>query len=125
MNSKGHVLNPFKQSKGYLQVEIKGKNMLIHRIVYETLALKGEKIPKGFDIHHVNGIKTDNSLANLQMVEHCKHAADHANTLQSNGNNSVRVDPNGVNANQNQMKEIIFIDDTSESEDLLLTYLDG
>lgn len=34
-------------------------------------------IPKGFQIHHINGHKLDNSLDNLQLMSHSEHAKFH------------------------------------------------
>lgn len=44
--------------------------VLIHRMVYETF--NGE-IPQGYEIDHINTIKTDNSLKNLRCVTHSEN----------------------------------------------------
>lgn len=33
-------------------------------------------IPLGFDVHHINGIKTDNRLCNLELVKHKEHISE-------------------------------------------------
>ena len=48
----------------------KPKNHHWHRFVYE--AIKGE-IPKGLEIDHINEIKSDNRLKNLELVSHQKN----------------------------------------------------
>ena len=48
----------------------KPKNHHWHRFVYE--AIKGE-IPEGLEIDHINEIKSDNRLKNLELVSHQKN----------------------------------------------------
>lgn len=41
--------------------------VLVHRMVYETF---NGVIPQGYEIDHINTIKTDNNLVNLRRVTH-------------------------------------------------------
>ena len=50
---------------GYKRVTIDGKLHSVHILVYETFV---EKIPKGFVIDHINGIRDDNRIENLRCV---------------------------------------------------------
>ena len=52
---------------GYFQVTINGRNQLVHRLMYETFI--GE-IPRNMTINHINCIRTDNRLENLELVSH-------------------------------------------------------
>lgn len=55
-------------SSGYRQVYVvKGKTIQAHRFVWE--AIHGP-IPPGLFINHINGVKTDNRIENLEMVTH-------------------------------------------------------
>lgn len=57
----------------------KNKRTQMHRYVYEK---EVGKIPKGYDIHHVNGKKYDNSIENLMCIsksEHTKLYSPHNN----------------------------------------------
>lgn len=61
------------KSNGYLQCIIFRKRFYVHRLVYEAWV---SNIPKGYDIDHINGIKTDNRVSNLRAVsrsENLKH----------------------------------------------------
>jgi hypothetical protein len=64
----GKIKTPWINSRGYLSIEIEaGKKQRAHRLVYE--AFNGP-IPDGLFIDHVNGVKTDNRLENLEAVTH-------------------------------------------------------
>lgn len=66
---KTKILKPVKSKKGYLTVQLykdgKFKRFLVHRLVYE--AFNGE-ITEGMEVNHINEIKTDNSLWNLNLM---------------------------------------------------------
>lgn len=73
-NKKGELreLKPSKKKTGYLYANIYwGKKLTeraslrIHRVVYETFI---GPIPEGFFVDHINDIKDDNRLENLQLL---------------------------------------------------------
>ncbi len=65
-NTKDSKITGINNS-GYLLVGIEGKVHTIHSLVAE--AFLGPR-PKGYDIDHISGDKTDNRLCNLEYVTH-------------------------------------------------------
>ena len=75
------ILNPWKLVSGYRSVTFPGKNSrLVHRIVADAFIPNLLKKPQ---VNHINGIKDDNRVENLEWVtasENCFHSY---NTLDS------------------------------------------
>lgn len=66
---KSTILKYSKTKGGYPQVHLSKegnvKSFLIHRLVYETF---NGTIPEGYDVNHINEVKTDNRLENLNLM---------------------------------------------------------
>ena len=62
---------------GYIKVNPpKGyKHCCIHQYIW--MAANGCDIPDGYDIHHIDGNKLNNSIYNLELVNHKKHVSEH------------------------------------------------
>lgn len=63
--------------KGYVSIIVNNYVVSEHRHIWEK---HNGKIPKGYFIHHINGIKHDNRVENLQLVNVKKHGELHSKT---------------------------------------------
>lgn len=79
--NKPRVMKPKKHRCGYRTVTLQipgglNRTFYIHRLVYEFWK---ERIPKGMQINHIDGNKTNNNLNNLELVsrkDNMKHAQE-------------------------------------------------
>lgn len=55
---------------GYLRGTIKKERVLMHRYVWQK---NNGKIPDGFDIHHLDEDKNNNSIKNLECLSKAEH----------------------------------------------------
>jgi len=80
-HKRNHFLRQILINTGYKQLDLCKKNIRkkkkIHRLVAETLLPNPENKPF---VNHINGIKTDNRLENLEWVT-SKENNSHAETL--------------------------------------------
>lgn len=70
------IMKPMVNKKGYLFVEIDGKNEMIHRLVAEAFIPNPKSKPQ---VNHKDGIKTNNHDWNLEWAtnaENIQHAFD-------------------------------------------------
>lgn len=61
-------------TQGYLYVNVGGKSLVQHRYIWEQAY---GKIPKGFQIHHIDGNPKNNGLSNLLCISFEEHKKLH------------------------------------------------
>lgn len=67
---------PSITSLGYVRININGKRILYHRYIMEQYL--GRQLTKDERIHHINGIKTDNRIENLELIKNqSEHMKNH------------------------------------------------
>lgn len=59
---------------GYWRSTKRDKNLFLHRYKYER---EIGKIPKGFDVHHIDGNRSNNNIKNLVAIEKAEHTRLH------------------------------------------------
>lgn len=89
------ILKPAKDKKGYLRfgLSINGKLVTVkaHRVVAEVFI---DNIENKKQVNHINGIKTDNRVENLEWVNNSEnqiHAVANGLVKHSSGNNHHKV----------------------------------
>lgn len=75
---KGKILHPSLDKEGYVQISVAHEGRTIkkkgHRVVAESFI---GRIPDNMEINHINGVKNDNRVENLEIVtksENISHA---------------------------------------------------
>jgi len=58
--------------KGYIRVQVEGVKYYAHRIV-KAMYDGGHSIPQSKEIDHINGIRYDNRIENLDVVTHSEN----------------------------------------------------
>ena len=77
-NVTNFIMRPSLTKDGYLRIELKNprKKYLVHRLVVEAFIGKQPKSKERMTINHINKIKTDNNVSNLEWlsnIDNCRH----------------------------------------------------
>ena len=98
---------------GYYQIisEKEGnKNKSLHRVIFEEFY--NIKIPKGYEIHHIDGNSLNNDIRNLQCVTKEKHLSFHKSGKKHHNYNNYkkipRIRKRGIGVNNKQRYNIAF-----------------
>ena len=67
IRSKAGSLAGTKTNNGYIILKLNGINIQAHRVVYELH--HGEQDWAAYEIDHINGIRHDNRISNLRLVD--------------------------------------------------------
>ena len=59
----------------YKSLKIHGKRIDEHRLI--AIKYWGEDAVRGKDVHHKNGIKSDNRIENLELIDRSEHTRNH------------------------------------------------
>lgn len=86
-------LKPYKQTKGYLRVDIsednKRQTIYVHRMVLETFKENPENHPQ---INHIDGDKQNNKLENLEWASKSDNMKHRSHVLRKNiGDNTPSI----------------------------------
>lgn len=86
--------------KRYKLITVDGKQVLEHRVIWERAH---GPVPKGYEIHHINGDGRDNRLENLALLTTSEHRSLHANA-RANFRDVVDASNEAVIASREQHK---------------------
>lgn len=114
ISRKGQLLKPRLDSKGYYFLRLGNKNKWVHRMIIESFVRPMESKEV---VNHIDGVKTNNSLDNLEICS-SGHNQKHAYATglrggqdsKNNGNYKgtiVGMSPHGERVEFNSRKEMV------------------
>lgn len=88
----GKTLSPVIKPTGYAEVRLsdngKTRSYSHHRVVYESF---NGPIPVGMQVNHINGIKTDNKISNLELVTPSENQVRRVNLRRGEAVNTAKL----------------------------------
>lgn len=109
-DGKFRTMRPNDNGHGYTTVSFNchgdpSRKVYVHRLVYEVFV---GRIPDGWDVDHINDVRSDNRLENLQVMTHYDNLTVKPSTVENRRNasrKSIRL------AMKAQEKPVVCIDD--------------
>jgi hypothetical protein len=92
-NHNNHILKPQLNGKGYLRIWIGGKLKFVHRLVAEKYIPNPKNKPQ---VNHINGIKTDNRVENLEWCTPKENSVHKTEVLGKGNIRPVRCVETGI-----------------------------
>ncbi len=83
----------FIDQRGYVRTKLGSKMTFAHRVIWE---MHNGPLPDGWEIDHINGVKSDNRIENLRLADrflNCKNAKKRADN--KSGVTGVSAKKNG------------------------------
>lgn len=68
------LMNQKPTKAGYIRIKYDGKLVMMHRLVWQVA---NGAIPNGMEVHHKNGVKSDNRIENLELLDRQTHRRLH------------------------------------------------
>jgi len=76
-----------RSGSGYFHVKRHGRQVLVHRIIWEHV---NGPIPEHLVIDHINGVRTDNRIENLRLVTRKQNQENQQRAMVNNQSSGVR-----------------------------------
>lgn len=105
----GYKFRKDVKSGYYLSGSINGKRIRLHRYIWEK---ENGKIPKGYDIHHIDHNKDNNDISNLELISSSRHKKIHGEEMSEELKNWYRK-----NLNENARPKAIEWHKSKEAKD--------
>lgn len=110
LGKRGGPLAGFQDKNGYrcayLGPRLRGASIKVHRLV--AAAFIGP-IPEGMQVNHINGVKSDNRLENLEIVtpaENIRHSFQKLGRVGANTNPAKGVSHHNARLTADEVKDI-------------------